>query len=225
MIKKLNAPVLASYAGYLVLQLIGKTNRIQALNRDLKQELKHNPESYIFAFWHSRLLLPLYIFQHTNVATLVSKSKDGEYVAQAMLRFGLKVSRGSSSRYGAQGLKGLLRFLQEGTSVAITPDGPRGPRERVQPGIIQLARLSGTPITPIGFSCTRSIRVNSWDRMMIPMPFGHIHYVVGHEIKIHRTLAKEEIKSKQTELEDELRRVTRLADERAFCLNQDSLDE
>ncbi len=208
------SPVTASYLAYGYLSLVGWTNRVIHGERNIYTELKGGGGPYIFASWHNRLMLPLYVFRGMNVATLVSHSKDGEYITQVIRRCGLKVSRGSASRQGAEGLLGLLHFLKKGTSVAITPDGPRGPREIVQPGIIQLARLSGLPITPIAFGCSRYIRLNSWDRMIIPFPFGQIHYELGNPITISRNLPKEDRETKRIEIETEMKRLTAIIDER-----------
>lgn len=208
------SPVTASYLAYGYLSLVGWTTRIIHGKRNIYHELKGGDGPFIFAFWHNRLMLPLYLFRGMNVATLVSQSKDGEYITQVMLRCGLKVSRGSASRHGAEGLLGLMHFLKKGTSVAITPDGPRGPREIAQRGIIQLARLSGLPIAPVAFGCSRYIRLNSWDRMIIPFPFGQIHYELGDLITIPRTASKEDMETKRVEFETEMKRLTALIDER-----------
>jgi len=185
---------------------------VEFAGRNIYEELRQGKGPYIFAFWHNRLLLPLYIFRGMNVATMVSQSRDGEYIAQVMLRCGLKVSRGSASRRGAEGLLGLMRLLRQGTSAAITPDGPRGPCEIAQSGIIQLAKLSGIPITPVSFGCTRYKRMKSWDRMVVPLPFGKIRCVLGKEIAVERQASKEELEQKRAALEEEMRRITEIAE-------------
>jgi lysophospholipid acyltransferase (LPLAT)-like uncharacterized protein len=157
--------------------------------------------------------MPLYFFRNKRVSTLVSKSKDGEFITQLMYRCGLLVSRGSASRAGAEGLRGLLRYLKQGTFVAITPDGPRGPREVISQGTIQLARLANRPVFPVTFSCSRGIRFNSWDRFMLPLPFGTIRMVVGNPVEVPRNITKEQFEEKRLELEREMHRITKIADE------------
>ena len=144
---------------------------------------------------------------------MVSQSKDGEFISQLMWRLGLNVSRGSATRHGVEGLKGLIRFLRQNLCVAITPDGPKGPKEVISPGTIQLARLSGIPIYPVTFACTRGKRFNSWDRFMLPYPFGTIRMVAGDPVHVPRECSEEELEQKRLELEREMHRITDIADE------------
>lgn len=206
-------PFIVSWLGWGYIQLIGRTSRLELIGPDCLTDIRNNPPTQIFAFWHSRLLMPLYYFRKSGAATIVSRSKDGEFITQLMLRMGLQVTRGSSSRYGAEGLRGLLRHLKKGRCVGITPDGPRGPREIISPGTIQLARLSGIPITPISFACSRGKRFASWDRFMLPYPFGTIRFVVGNLITVPKKLTEEETEQKRLEVETEMHRITAIADE------------
>jgi len=206
-------PFWASIPAYGYMQLFGRTNRLEIQGQDFPGLLKEKKGPYLFAFWHSRLLLPLYYFRGLDIAVLVSRSRDGEFITQAMKRFGLQVCRGSASRNGAEGLMGLLRCLRRGATVAVTPDGPRGPREEVQPGVLYLAQRSGIPITPLSFSSSRNLRLNSWDRFVVPFPFGIVSMVVGETIAVDRREVGDRFEQKRIQLQEELRRITRLADE------------
>jgi len=96
-----------------------------------------------------------YSYPKKSVTILISEHRDGEYISRTMERFGFTTARGSSTRNGAMGLREILKALKQGNDAAITPDGPRGPRETVQPGVIAAARLSGVPILPVTFSCSK----------------------------------------------------------------------
>ena len=157
--------------------------------------------------------MPLYQNRNLGIGALISQSRDGEYVTRLAQRFGYVITRGSASRRGVGGLKGLLDMLKNGRTIIITPDGPRGPRETVLPGVLQLAKLSSIPITPVGFSCTNNIRLNSWDRFMIPLPFGTTYTIIGESIHIHPDDSPEVLRQKRLALQNELRRITQIVDE------------
>lgn len=202
-----------SYIAYAYIHLWGRTNRFELIGRDLREAFRRGEGPFIFTFWHSRQIYPLFYFRNTGVSTLVSRSRDGEFVTQVIYRCGLNAARGSSSRFGAEGLLGQVRYLQQGISLAFTPDGPRGPRETVQPGVLQVAKRSGLPIIPVTFSSSRNIRLKSWDRFMIPLPFGKVRMVVGDEVHVPADANRETLEQKRLELEREMRRITALADE------------
>ena len=124
------------------------------------------------------------LFRRFRLATLVSVSKDGEILARTVQRFGLHPIRGSTSRRGPQSLLEMTRVVGEGYSAVITPDGPRGPAQVMQPGIISLAKVTGVPIIPMSGSVSRFIRVKSWDRFIVPLPFARCHIRFGSPIVV-----------------------------------------
>ncbi|MCR4414780.1 MAG: lysophospholipid acyltransferase family protein [Thermoguttaceae bacterium] len=138
-------------------------------------------ERFIYAFWHESLLAPAKI--KTRVKVLVSQSADGEFIALVCKHLGIGVVRGSTTRGGA---KGLLDLLREGRDahLAITPDGPRGPRRQVKPGVAFLASHTGLPVVPVGVGFTRAWRAGSWDRFAIPHPFSTLVGVLGEPIAV-----------------------------------------
>lgn len=143
----------------LWIRLTRVTSRIRYNNREVIDELARQRQPYILAFWHGRLFLMPYAYPGRRIAILISHHRDGEYISRTMERFGFVTARGSSSRRGASGLREIVRKIREGYDAAFTPDGPRGPRARVQPGVIAAARLSGAPIVPVAFSSSKK---NSW---------------------------------------------------------------
>jgi lysophospholipid acyltransferase (LPLAT)-like uncharacterized protein len=143
-------------------------------------------ERFILAFWHRHLLLMPYAYRGRGISVLVSRSRDGELIAKTVARLGIHASRGSSSRGGAAGLRALLRQAREGLDIAFTPDGPRGPLGVVQPGVILAAASTGWPIHPVAVAATRARRLRSWDRFLVPLPFGTVHYVYGEALQVPR---------------------------------------
>jgi lysophospholipid acyltransferase (LPLAT)-like uncharacterized protein len=205
-----SAPVLLLFLGRLLrilVSVIGSTLRWRI--EDQAGLLAHTPQTpLIFAFWHNRIFLMPYLFrkhwstrQRDRVAVLVSASKDGERLAQVLSRFNLICVRGSSSRRGKQALRELTHLVQEGYDVGITPDGPRGPRYRVQDGIIRLAQLTQAPIIPVSYLLAHKITFNSWDNFMVPLPFSRATLRIGHPITIPRDADEQQHENKRLELE------------------------
>jgi lysophospholipid acyltransferase (LPLAT)-like uncharacterized protein len=166
--------------GYL--RLVQKTSRVEVVNEDVWGRVRERWGGAIFALWHSRLLYPAYHFRHRGLQTIISRSRDGEIISRVVEGWGYHVVRGSSSRGGAEAFRGLLKQLQSGRDVVITPDGPRGPPEKVQPGVVALAKLTGYPIVPVSYDASRRILVRSWDRFLVPLPFARIQIVAGEPI-------------------------------------------
>jgi lysophospholipid acyltransferase (LPLAT)-like uncharacterized protein len=135
--------------------------------------------AFVFALWH-RTLVPLLWWHRTqNVTLLVSRHADGALVAEAAQDLGYRVARGSSTRGGTSALRSVLRTLLAGSPVAVTPDGPRGPRGVVKPGVVAAARRTGAPILPVTAAAHPAWRARSWDGLAIPRPFARVRVVYG----------------------------------------------
>jgi len=153
----------------------------------------------IYAVWHGRLLLLPYLYGHRGSRVLASRSRDGELVARWIRRFGLEPVRGSSTRGGGEALRLLTRALRSGHEVVVVPDGPKGPREVLKPGVIALARLTGAPIVPMALGASREWRLRSWDEFRIPKPFARCVMRFGEPIYVARHRAGEEAARKDVE--------------------------
>ncbi len=138
---------------------------------------------YIYAFWHETILAMIGVRRIRNMSVLISRHQDGEYIAQIVGWLGVSLVRGSSRR-GGRGA--LLRLLNEARAnhLLITPDGPRGPRRHLQPGVVFLAERSGLPIVPVGFGFANAWRARSWDRFAVPTPYSSVTCVVGDPISV-----------------------------------------
>ena len=153
-------------------------------------------QPFIIAIWHNRLALSLPLYQRLvakpypshHMAALVSASRDGAMLAEILKQFKVQPVRGSSSRRGAQALKELVHWAQEGLDLAITPDGPRGPCYTIQDGVIAAAQLSRLPILPVSYALSSKWVTQSWDRFQIPKPFSKCTVHVGQPIQIPREL-------------------------------------
>lgn len=139
---------------------------------------------FILAFWHRYLILMRYAYRGTRMSVLVSQSWDGELTSQTLAHLGIDTCRGSSSRGGAAALRDLLRRARAGSDLGFTPDGPKGPRCRVQPGVIVAAAMSGLPIQPVAVGATRRKLLRSWDKMLVPLPGAEVHFVFGRPLTI-----------------------------------------
>jgi lysophospholipid acyltransferase (LPLAT)-like uncharacterized protein len=193
-----------------LIRLVKMTMRIETVSRPRWEESEREGEGVIFAFWHNRLLLMPYAARDRKVAVLISQHRDGELISRTMTRFGFSSVRGSSSRGGEMALRKMPRLLKEGYDVAITPDGPRGPRYRVQSGVISLARLSGRPVYPVTFAAERFRSFSSWDRFQVPRLFSRGVFVWGEPVRVRRG---DDLEGKRMELEAILTDITARADD------------
>jgi lysophospholipid acyltransferase (LPLAT)-like uncharacterized protein len=151
-------------------------------------------EPVIFALWHKHLGLSMKVYgsfvrpSHPadHLVALISASRDGALLAAVLQKFGVKSVRGSSSRRGAQALLELTSWAERGYDLAVTPDGPRGPCCVVQDGVMALAQVTGLPIVPYSCQLGWKIRLGSWDRFEIPVPFSHCEMTFGEPIHVPR---------------------------------------
>lgn len=143
-------------------------------------------EPVVFVTWHGRLLPLLHLYRGRGLVMLVSQHRDGEYLTRLGQGLGYAAVRGSSTRGGYPALRQLVRELRNGRSLAITPDGPQGPRERFKPGALQAARITGAPVIPVMASADRAWWVDGWDRFLVPKPFARVNVRVGKPWRISR---------------------------------------
>ncbi|MEO8337275.1 MAG: lysophospholipid acyltransferase family protein [bacterium] len=164
--------------GAAFLRLLAGTWRMRSHNIEGLHTARANDQRIIFALWHGELLPLLWQHRGENVAIVISEHRDGEIVAQIAESLGYSTVRGSSSKGGSRALIGLMREIDAGRDGAITPDGPRGPAHVFAPGVAVAAQRTGALIVPIRASASRSWRLKSWDKFLIPKPFARVdvHY-------------------------------------------------
>lgn len=169
---------------------------------------------FIFAFWHSRILLLCYQYKKLNASIMVSNSGDGEIIAQVLARHGHHTVRGSTRKGGMRALIKQIEDMRAHTRPGVViPDGPQGPRHKAQRGVILLAQKTGVPIIPLAYSSKRRKVFNSWDRFILPFPWSKGVVTYGRPINVPHRADEAEINSKINELEVELNRITQQADQ------------
>lgn len=199
--------------GSAILTLLGATLRFELHGEEHIRGLRDSGTPFIFAFWHAQLLPLAHHHRHEGIVVLVSQHQDGEYIARVIERRGFGTVRGSSTRGGVQGLKGLVRAARAGHDLGITPDGPRGPACEVKPGTLIAARLSGLPILPMAAAASAGWRLNSWDRFLIPRPFARIRIHYGPPIRVPRAAGEAELEELTLRLSREINRLTAEAEQ------------
>lgn len=166
------------------LHMLARTWRVRVVNGEHVRDLREAGHSFIFTLWHGQLLPLLWHHREEGVRVLISEHRDGELVARAAQSLGYGLIRGSSTRGAERALISLVRELQEGHEVAITPDGPRGPAATFASGALVAAQRSDSFILPVAASADRAWRLRSWDRFMIPKPFARVTVAYGAPAKV-----------------------------------------
>lgn len=161
---------------------IRAANRVEFIGEEHPRAFWQKGEHVILSFWHDQLFLMAAGYRGPGSKILISASKDGELIARVMQSFGQGAVRGSSHRGGKAAFKALVSLAEEPVDLVITPDGPKGPRHEIKQGVVQLARLSGRPVIPMAFACSRGRRFASWDRFLLPYPFGRAVYAFGEPL-------------------------------------------
>lgn len=204
---------LVGWLGKGLTDLICGTMRIRVVDFD-KARTEIESRRFIFVFWHSRILMVSYLFKGWGAAILVSKSKDGEIIARILKRQGHEPIRGSTSRHGVRALARLIKILKEEIRPGVVvPDGPRGPRFKVQPGVITLAQKTGYPIVPFSYSASRIKIFASWDRFMLPYPFTEGSVIYGTPISVPWKIDTDGQEVYRMRVEEELNRITKTVDD------------
>ena len=167
----------------------------------------------IYTLWHGRLLPLTYYHRRQNIATLISQSSDGEYIARVVERWGYTAMRGSSSRGGSGALREMVKLARTGRSMAITPDGPRGPRQQLKPGVLTLAQLTGQPMIPMSASATRAWWVDArWDLFLVPKPFATVFVRYADPVYVPRAADEQTIARIGEQVQATLVRLTEETD-------------
>lgn len=197
--------LLGTLAGW-IMRLLGKTLRLEIRNESGVDPIAGLQPPIIFVMWHSRIFScptgwKAVFGGHRRCVALTSASHDGDIVANAMAVFGIEAVRGSSSRRGVAALVGLKRSLREGCDICLTPDGPRGPRYKVQAGAVKLAESTGALIVPIHVRFGSAWRLKSWDRLVIPRPFSRAWITFGAPISVGRGLDDEAFEAARQKVE------------------------
>ncbi|WP_428041853.1 lysophospholipid acyltransferase family protein [Candidatus Avelusimicrobium fimicolum] len=197
--------VIGSTLAYWYTMFLGWTTKIYWFKSEEALKFDREGQNYIFGVWHNQQLFLLYPYRGQKICALISLSDDGEYIARCLPHFGMKAVRGSTTRGGARALIKLKNIAEAGYHPMLTPDGPRGPIYKVQHGILFLALKTGLPIIPVGTALSHKIKVGSWDKMRVPLPFGKTALTYGKAVYVR---SDAEMEAAAAELEKQLNWAT-----------------
>jgi lysophospholipid acyltransferase (LPLAT)-like uncharacterized protein len=195
MLKKLKQNALRSTGKYIlpvIIDLLCKSLRIEIVNKEAVDRLEKENKNYVFAFWHGTMLLPWYIQKNKKFAALISKSKDGDLLSRVLKYWDYDVVRGSSSKGGDVALGILVDLARNKKSVAITPDGPRGPVNNFKAGAVVTAKKSGIPLVLAGTAYKKKKYLKSWDRFEVPLFFSNVRIILSDPVYVSKDMSYED---------------------------------
>ena len=201
---------LVPYLAYGFISFIGVTSRVRYHGLEHLLKVRKPRAGYIYAFWHQRQALFTWMHRDLGASVLVSRSRDGEIIAETMRLSRIGAVRGSSSRGGASAMREMADLLADGRVVGMTPDGPKGPARKIKKGVLYLAQKSGCPVLPLTNATTRKVSIQkSWDQFQFPLPFSRIHLYYGRPVVIG---PGDDLEAKGAEIEGILNEITEKAD-------------
>ncbi len=204
---------LVAWLAYWLLRAIGPTLRVEVVGVHNASQFRDNGEPAIGAFWHRCIFPAVWIWRHRGVVVLNTVNFDGQWTRRVIERLGFGTAQGSSTRGAIEGLSALAKYLEAGRHVALTIDGPRGPRYVAKPGAVILARRTGKPVSVfhVGVRWGHTFK-KSWDRFRLPYPFSPIVMFVAPPIRVPADADSETVKFKHAEVQAALERVRDIAE-------------
>ncbi|PID59796.1 MAG: hypothetical protein CR986_04425 [Ignavibacteriae bacterium] len=192
---------------FKIINLLCKTLKYQEYNSGHLKKLKKANKNAIFAFWHGKMLAGWFLLKEYKPSTIVSQSKDGEILSNILLKWNYKVKRGSSSKNGKKILNELISEVKNNANIAITPDGPKGPKEEMKAGTVILAKKTETPIILMGIKYNKKIQLKSWDSFEIPIFFSKVNIYYSEPIYVNSELNYDETNSTIKNINNELIKI------------------
>ena len=212
--KKLLFNYVIPYLLFGVVYLWCMTLRSKNLNEEEENHFKNLTGPYILTLWHGRIFyLFYYLRRHPDYFLLISPSEDGDLLARLARLMGYSVIRGSTYKKAVSAARSLIKVLRRNQRIIIIADGSRGPRCVAQPGSVQLAGITGTPIFPMTFGTKNKVVLNSWDKFVIPLPFTRCTLNFSSPISLPPKSSEQIIEEKRLELENALNRINKASDE------------
>jgi lysophospholipid acyltransferase (LPLAT)-like uncharacterized protein len=175
-----------------IINVLCKTVKVNRINYSVIEKLLSEKQNFVLAFWHGTMLVPWYFHREQNFSALISQSKDGALLANSLIKWGYKVTRGSSHKGGKEALETLLENSKQYFSIAITPDGPTGPPRVMKAGAVITAQRSGIPLVLCGVACNNNYTFNSWDKFEVPKFFSKVIIKYSEPIIIDDNLSRDE---------------------------------
>lgn len=197
----------------VLIRFIGLTTSVRQINNKFFSKSVQEYGSVILATWHQNIFFSVWLLRKKKLTALISSSEDGQLIYNVFKNYGYSAVRGSTTRGGIPALKKLINLLKNKKSVAITPDGPIGPPEKIQSGVILLAKYSGVPIIPWHYESLNQWELNSWDKHKIPKPFTSIIESFGEPFHVPKTLTPEDVPLFCKKLEKNLKQLVKKTSE------------
>jgi lysophospholipid acyltransferase (LPLAT)-like uncharacterized protein len=180
---------------------------------DIKPRQQDNPDRFIYCIWHENLLLPTLSWGGPDLAVLISKHADGQLLGSLITALDMTMVQGSTNRGGIEAVRKLTKDPNARKHLAITPDGPRGPRRVVQPGIVYVASRAGMKIVCVGVGYRNPWRMRSWDRFAVPKPFTRACCVISEAISVPANAKTGELETYRLQVQAEMDRLAVIADD------------
>ncbi len=199
------------FVAALVIRMLGATWRYHVRGRQHLDDARAQGP-VVHAFWHGRMLPLAYLHRGDGARILASEHHDGELMGRTVRFLGFGYVSGSSTRGGTKAILALVDAVRAGHDVALTVDGPRGPRFEVKPGVVEVAKLTGGAIVPVAAGARRRRTFASWDAFELPAPFSRIVLEYAPAIRIAPDADRDSLEAKRRELEEILRRLTEACD-------------
>ena len=201
------------WVGAKYIKFVSFTNSWSFINKKYVENLWKKNEAFILCFWHGRLLMmPLSWNKKKKINVLISTHSDGQLLSKTVKHFNIETITGSSSKGGSEAIRNIIKSLKSGISIGMTPDGPRGPRMKVNSAIIKIASLTGHKIVPLSYSVKKKFFLNSWDKFLVALPFGKGCFIWGKPIKVKKNISTNEDLKLSKRLENNLLKLTKKAD-------------
>jgi len=202
---------LGNYVLYILIQALCKTLTIEPVGKKSFDELLSKKQKFVLAFWHGTMVVPWYAHRNLRLLAIISQSKDGELLAKILRKWKYKVVRGSSSKGGEVALQIMIDHAKHESSVAITPDGPRGPNFQMKAGAVVTAKKSSVPLVLVGAAYRSKTTLHSWDNFEVPYPFSKVRLVYSEPIYVAKELDREATSKVILQCEEKLNELQSLA--------------
>ena len=209
--RRMQIPIFA-WAVYWFIRLLGPTLRVEVVGVHNAVQIRSGGEPGIGVFWHQCILSAAWIWRNRGVVVLNTVNFDGQWTRRVIERLGFGTAQGSSTRGGVEGIAAMAQALEAGRNVALTIDGPRGPRYVAKPGAVILARRTGRPVSCFHIGVQYGFTLEkAWDHFQIPFPFSSVVMFCAPPIRVPADAASDVMKAKQDEVQEALERCREVA--------------
>jgi len=213
--RKFKQDLLRSIGNFIIYRLaiiVCRTLKIRIQYGETINKFYSENKNFVLAFWHGTMLVPWYVHRNKNFAAIVSKSKDGKLLERVLTPMNYTIVRGSSHTGGSVALGILVDYAKNEKSIAITPDGPKGPPRKLKAGAVITAKRSKIPLVLLGVGYKNKIELNSWDKFQVPKLFSKVNLIYSDPVYIDKELSYDETSKVILECEHKLNSLQKEAE-------------